>query len=130
VGHPLFDGRPHLRRRPEETVRRHRPSDPLVRTPEVVGLHEECDPALAILEVRKDRPRQKLLPQRLPETLDLPQRLGMVWPALDVPDALTPQLLLEVRVPTPRHVLPSLIRQYLTWRTVLRDPSRQRFQNQ
>jgi hypothetical protein len=101
-----------------------------VRTPEVVGLHEERDPTLAILEVGKDRPREKLLPQRLPETLDLPQRLGMVRPALDVPDPLAAQLLLEVRVPAPGHVLAPLVRQHLARRPVLGNPPRQRLQYQ
>jgi hypothetical protein len=130
VGHPLLDGRPHLRRGPEEAVRRHRPPDPLVRTPEVVGLHEEPDPPLAILEVGKNRPREKLLPQRLPETLDLPQCLRMVRPALDVPNALPTQLLLEVRVPAPGHVLTALIGQHLPRRAVLGNAPRQRFQHQ
>jgi hypothetical protein len=130
VGHALFDGRPHLRRRPEEAIRRHRTPDPLVRTPEVVGLHEERDPPLAILEVGKDRAREKFLPQRLPEALDLAQRLRMVRPALDVTDALTTQLLLEVGVPAPGHVLTSLIRQHLPRRAVLGDAARQRLQDQ
>jgi hypothetical protein len=130
VGHSLFDRVPHLRRRPEESVRRHRSPDSLVRTTEVVGLYEERDPALAILEIRKDRPREKFLPQRLPEALDLSQRLRMVRPALDVTDALTMELRLEIGVPAPRHVLPSLVRQHLTRRPVLCNPPRQRFQHQ
>ena len=130
VRHSLLDRLPHLRRGTEESIRRHRTPDPLVRTPEVVGLDEEGDAALAIVEVREDRPREKLLPQGLPEALDLAQGLRVVRPALDVPDALTAQLLLEVGVATPRHVLTPLVREDLPWRAVLRDPSRQRFQHQ
>jgi hypothetical protein len=130
MGHALLDRVPDLRSGPEESVRRHRTRNPLVRPTEVVGLHEERDPTLAILEVREDRPRQKLLPQRLPEALDLAQGLRMVGPALDVTDALTVELGLEVGVPAPRHVLASLVGQHLAWGAVLRDPPRQRFQDQ
>ena len=101
-----------------------------MRAPEVVGLDEESDPPLAIVEIREDRPREKFLPQRLPEALDLAQRLRVVRPALDVPDALPAQLLLEIGVPAPRHVLPSLVGQDLARRAVLRDPARQRLQHQ
>jgi hypothetical protein len=130
VSYPLLDGRSHLGRGPEESVRGHRPRDALVRPPEVVGLDEERDPPLAVLEVREDRPREKLLPQRLPETFDLSQGLWMVGPALDVADALSPELLLEVRVASPRDVLASLVGQDLTRGAVLRDPPRQRLQDQ
>jgi hypothetical protein len=130
VGHPLLDGVPDLRRGSEKPIRRHRPRDALMRAPEVVGLHEERNPSLAILEVREDRPRQKLFPQRLPETLDLPQRLRMVGTALDVANALTPELPLEIGVPAPRHVLPSLVGQDLARRAVLRNAPRQRLQHQ
>src|SRR5205814_5929976 len=103
---------------------------PLMRAAEVVGLDEEADPPLAVLEVREDRPREKLLPQRLPEALDLAQRLRMVRPALDVPDALAAQLFLEIRVTAPGHVLAPLVRQHLPRSAVLRDPTSQRFQHQ
>jgi hypothetical protein len=101
-----------------------------MRTAEVVGLDEERNPPLAILEIREDRPREKLLPQGLPEALDLPQRLRMVRPALDVTDALPPQLLFKVRVPAPRDVLPALVRQDLTRRAVLCDPTRESLEHQ
>jgi hypothetical protein len=130
VGHTLFDRLPHLRRGPEKPVRRHRPSDALVRSPEVVALHEEGDPTLAILEIGKDCPRQKLIPQRLPEALDLPQGLRMVRAAFNVPDALPPQLRFEIGVPAPGHVLTSLVRQHLARCAVLGDPTGQRLQDQ
>jgi hypothetical protein len=130
VGHSLFDRRSHLRRGPEEPVRGDGTSDPLVRTTEVVGLDEERDPPLAILEICEDGAREKFLPQRLPETLDLAQRLRMVRTALDVTNALTVQLRLEVRVATPGHVLPSLIGEDLTRRAIFRNAARQRFQDQ
>jgi hypothetical protein len=59
-----------------------------MRTTEVVRLHEEAHPTLAVLEVREHGPGKKLVPQRLPEPLGLAERLGVVRPALDVVDAL------------------------------------------
>lgn len=50
--------------------------------------------------------------------------------AFDVVNALTPELLLKARHPTPRGVLPPLIGQYLPRRSVLRDRARQGFQHQ
>jgi hypothetical protein len=129
-GHPLLDHRPHVRRGPEEAVRRHHPRDALVRTAEVVGLDEEAHPPLAILEIGKDRPRQELVPQRLPESLDLPQRLRVVGTALDVMDPLPLQLSLEIRVAAPGRVLTTLIRQDLAWSPVFGNATRERFQDQ
>jgi hypothetical protein len=128
--HPLFDHRPHVRRGPEEAVRRHHPLDALVRAPEVVGLDEERQAALAVLEVAKDRPREKLVPQRLPEALDLAQGLRVVRTALDVVDALTSQLRLEVGVAAPGRVLTALVGQHLTRHAVFGDPSRERLHHQ
>jgi hypothetical protein len=130
VGHALLDGRPHLRRRPEETIRRHRATNALVRAAEVVGLDKQRDPTLAVVEVRKHRPREKLLPQRLPESLDLSQGLRVVRAALDVTDTLAMELGLEVGVPTPGDVLASLIRQDLTWSAVLGNPTSQSFKHE
>jgi hypothetical protein len=130
VRYPLFDHLPHLRGGSKETVRRHRPRNPLVRPPEVVGLNKQRQAPLAVFEIRTHRPRQKLLPQRLPEAFDLAQRLRVVRAALDVPDALPPQLPLEIRVPTPGHVLPPLVREHLLGRTVLRNAARERLQDQ
>jgi hypothetical protein len=128
--HPPFHRRPDLRRRTEETVRRHEPRDPLVRAAEVVGLDVKAHTPLAVLEVREDGPREKLLPQRLPEALDLSQRLRVVGTALDVPDALALQLLLEVSLAPPRRVLPALVGEDLSRHAVVRDGTRERFQDQ
>jgi hypothetical protein len=128
--HRSLDRLPHLRRRAEESVRRHQAPDPLMRAAKVVCLHEEANPPLAVVEVGKHRPRQKLLPQRLPEALDLAERLRMVRPALDVLDSLSPQLFFEFGLPTPRRVLPPLVRQHLPRRPVIRYRPRQRFHHQ
>jgi hypothetical protein len=128
--HRALDRLPHLRRRAEESVCRHQAPDPLMRPAKVVRLHEEAHPPLAVFEIRKYGPRQKLLPQRLPETLDLAERLRMMRPALDVVDSLSPQLLLEFSLPAPRRVLPPLVRQHLPRRAVIRYRPRQRFHHQ
>jgi len=82
----LFDRGTHVRSRPEESVRRHKPTQRLVRPLEVVGVDEQLDPSCAIGEVGEHRAREKLVPQRLPEALDLAQGLRVLRPALDVLD--------------------------------------------
>lgn len=119
-----------MRRSAEEAVRRHEPLDALVRSLEVVAVDEERDAPAAVGEVGEDRARQKLLPQRLPETLHLAERLRVLRPALDVPDALTPQLALEVRLAPPRRVLPPLVSQNLLGRPVLCDAPSQRLHHE
>ena len=88
VGDTLLDHRPHVRGRTEEAVRGYEALERLVRTLEVVRVDEVRDAPVAIGEVRKHRARQKLVPQRLPEALDLSERLRVLRPALDVPDAV------------------------------------------
>ena len=97
---------------------------------EIVVLHEERDAPLAVVKVREDRSRQKLVPHRLPEALDLSARLRMVRAALHVPDAVATQLLLEARLAAPRGVLPALVRQDLARGAVVRDRARERFHHE
>jgi hypothetical protein len=96
----------------------------------VVAVDEETQSTVAVREIRKHRAREKFLPQRFPESLYLPQRLRMLRPALDVPDAVAPKLLLECRLPAPHRVLPPLVRQDLLRRSVLRHRARQRLHHQ
>lgn len=91
----LLDGRPHRRRRSKETVSRHQPAQRLMRPLEVVVPHPQAKPPLQVIEVGKHRLDQVLLPQRLPETLHLAQRLRVLRSAPDVPDTLAAQQLLE-----------------------------------
>ena len=112
------------------TVRRHQARQCLVRPLEVVPVDEEPQPFLTIREIRKDSLRQKLVPKRLPKTLRLAHRLRMLRPALDVPDALPPQLPLEFRLPAPRRVLPTLVGQHLLWRPVRCYSARHRLHDQ
>ena len=113
VGDVALDRLSHVRCRAEEAVRRHEPPERLVRSLEVVRVDEEPQPPHAVGEVREDRSRQQLLPERLPEALDLAERLRVLRPALDVPDALPPQLLLEGALAAPDRVLPPLVGQHL-----------------
>jgi len=123
VGDALLHRRPHVWRGTEVPVRRDQPLERLVRPLEVVGVHEEADATLAVREVREDRARQELVPQSLPEALDLPQGLRVLGPALHVPDPFSPQLLLEFRLAAPGRVLPTLVGQDLLRRPVRRRPA-------
>jgi hypothetical protein len=120
----------HLRRGPEESVRRHEPRQRLVRPVEVVVVDEEREPPLAIRVVGEHRAREKLVPQRLPEPLDLPERLRMLWPALHVPDPVASQQLLEGRLTAPCGVLPSLVGEHLVGRPVPRQRALDRLEHE
>ena len=101
-----------------------------MRTLEVVVLNEQRHPPLAIVEVGEHRARQELLPQGLPEALDLAAGLGMVRAALHMPDALAPKLLLEVGRAPPCGVLPPLIGEDLPRGPIVRDASRERLHDE
>ena len=60
---------------------------------------------------RWDADPPEMLAERAMEALDFALRLRVVRAALDVPDTLPPKLLLEFRLPSPRHILPSLVGQ-------------------
>lgn len=128
--HVLFDCGAHLGRRAEEAVRGHQPAEGLVRALEVVGLHEEPYAPDAIVEVREDRPRQELVPHRLPEALDLSAGLRVMRAALDVPDSMAAKLLLERRFAAPRRVLASLVGQDFTRCAVVGNRTSQSFHDE
>lgn len=116
-----LDGRPDLRRGAEEPVRRGESLQGLVGTLEVVVLDEQGHAPLTVVEVGEHRAGQELLPQGLPEPLDLAAGLRMMRPALHVLDALALKLFLEPRHATPGGVLPALIGQDLPRGAVLGD---------
>ena len=105
----------------KEAIRGHEPVEPLVGALKVVVLDVERHPALTVREVGEHRLAEKLLPQRLPEPLDLAERLRMLRPAPDVRDAVPPQQVLEVGRATPRRVLTPLIGEHLARLAVLGD---------
>ena len=128
--HGRLDRGAHLRCGPEEAVGRGQSPERLVRTLEVVVLQEQPGAPLTVVKVGQHRARQPLLPQGLPEPLDLAAGLGMMRPAFDVMDALTPKLFLKARDPAPGGVLPPLIGQYLPRCPVVGNRTRQGFQHQ
>jgi hypothetical protein len=97
---------------------------------EVVVLDEQPHPPLAVLVIGEHRAREQLLPQRLPEPLDLPAGLRVLRPALQVLDAVTLQLRFELGAAAPGRVLTALIGEDLSWRPVVGDPARQRLEHQ
>ncbi len=72
----------------EEPVGREQPLQRLVRTFVVVVFDPQPHPFAGLLETVKLRPHQKVLPDRLPEPLDLAQRHGVMGRAADVVDAV------------------------------------------
>ncbi len=130
VGNALLDRRAHVRSRAEESVRGHEPLERLVRALEVVRVDEMPDAPVTVREVREDRAREKLVPERLPEALDLAERLRVLRAAFDVSDAVSPKLLLEFRLAAPHRVLPPLVRQYLARGAVPRNRASERFHHE
>jgi hypothetical protein len=128
--HAAFDRFAHLRRCAEEAIRRHETLQRLVRSLEVVCLHEEPQTPLAIREVRKHRSRQKLVPEGFPEALDLPECLRMLRAALHVMNPLAPKLLLEFSLASPRRVLATLVREDLSRHAKRSDRSPQRLHHE
>ncbi len=84
-----------------------------MRTLKIVVGQKVREPILRVDCVREHRPPQKLVPQGLPESLDLPQRLRMLRSAPDVLDAHPLEHLFELRLAPPHRVLPPVVRQYL-----------------
>lgn len=131
VGGDVFlDGFTYVRRGAEEAVGGNEPFERLMRTLEVVGVHEELDASVAVREVREDGAREELVPERLPEALDLAERLRMLRPALDVIDAVQVQLALEVRLAAPCRVLAALVGENLSRLSVGGDAALERFHHE
>lgn len=85
----------------------------------VVVLHPVGDAFLGFLERLEPGPRQELVLQRLPEPLDLAQRLRMMRARPDVVDVVPRQLFLELRLAPPARVLPPVVRQQLPRHAIL-----------
>jgi hypothetical protein len=115
-----LDDLPELLRDGKEAIGRAEPLQGLVGPPVVVVLHPEPDPRAGRLEAVELRALEELLPEGLPEALDLAQRHGMVRPALQVVHPILLELGLEPRGPAPARVLPALIGKHLLRDAVLR----------
>jgi hypothetical protein len=73
----------------------------LVRSLEIVSVDEEFEAPREVGEVGKYGSGQKLVPRRLPKSLDLPERHWVLRSAANVVDALLTQQLLEGRLSPP-----------------------------
>jgi len=120
----------HMGRGAKEAVRGYETFERLVRTLEVVVREVVLEPALSVDEVREDRAAEKLVPQRLPEALDLAERLRMLRSTPDVLDAVSLQRLLEDRTTTPHRVLPAIVGQHFLRLPVRRDAALERLHHQ
>jgi hypothetical protein len=125
VTDPLFDRGSYVRRRAEESICRDQPAQGLVRALKVVGVNKERNATRAVRKVREHGTRQKLVPERFPEAFHFPKRLRVLGPALDVPNAVLPELSLELGLSSPGRVLPALVRENLAGRAVVRNPAGQ-----
>jgi hypothetical protein len=130
LGHLSLDARAYLAGGTEVPIRRRQALKALMRALEVVVLDKQRHAPLAVLEVGKHRAAEQLLPQRLPEPLDLAAGLRMVRSALHMRDAVTFELGFELGRATPGGVLPSLIGEDLPRRAVVRNAARERLEHQ
>jgi len=130
LGHLRLDRCAHGGCGSEEPIGGRQSRKRLMRPVEVVVLYEQVHPPLTVLEVSEHGAREQLLPQRLPEPLDLPAGLRMMRPALYVLDAVTLQLRFELGRAAPGRVLAALIGQDLPRRSVLGDAAAQCLEHQ
>ena len=85
----------------------------------VVVLHPPREALPRLLERLEARLHQELVLERLPQPLDLPQRLRMLGRAAEVMDVVLRQFLLEPRLPAPDGILPAVVGQHLPGHAVL-----------
>jgi hypothetical protein len=109
----LLDRLAYVLRRAEETVRRDQAVERLMRPLKVVVREVVLEPSLRVDEVREHGAPEKFIPQRLPEPLDLAERLRMLRPTTDVRDAVTCERLLEFGATAPHRVLPTVVGEHL-----------------
>jgi len=115
-----LDHLPELLRDGEEAVGRAEPLERLVGPAVVVVLHPEPHPLAGGLEALELGAHQELLPDGLPEALDLPEGHGVVGSALQVVDMVLLELGLEAGRAPPTGELPALIGEHLLRDAVLR----------
>ena len=105
----------------EEAVRGAEPVETLMRPPMVVVFDPEFDSFPSVVEAAELGPRQKVLPERGPEALDLAQGHGMVRAGLDVGHAIFFELGREAAGAAPGGVLPPVVGEHLAGRLELAD---------
>lgn len=110
--HRAFDLGADVRGGPEIAVRGDQPVERLVRALKVVVADEVIEPALRVDDVREHGAAEKLVPERLPEPLDLAERLRMLRPATNVLHAHPREQLLELGLAAPHGVLPAVVSEH------------------
>jgi hypothetical protein len=105
----------------EKAVRGAEAVQRLMRPPVIVMLYPQPDPLAGGVEAVELGAGQELLPDRLPEALDLPQGHRVVGPALEVVDPVLLELGLKARGAPPARELPALVGEQLLGDAVLGD---------
>jgi len=116
--HAAFDRGAFLLVDREEPVCRAQPAETLMRPAVVVVLHPPREALPRLVEGFEARLDEELVLERLPQSLDLAQCLGMLRRTADVMDVVILQFLLEPRGPTPTGILPAVVGQHLLGRAV------------
>jgi len=103
----------------EEAVGRAESVQSLMRPPMVVVLHPPREALPRLVERLEACLDEELVLERLPQPLDLAQRLRMLRRAANVVDVILSQFFLEGRLPAPTGVLPTVVGQHLRGRSIL-----------
>src|ERR1041385_2604683 len=114
----------------EVAVPRYEAVESLMRTLQVVVADEVLEPALRVYDVREHGTPQKLVPQRLPEALDFPERLRMLRPTTDMLHAEPLQVFFELSLAPPHRVLPTVVSQHFARCAVRRDATLESFHHE
>lgn len=93
----------------KKPVRGNHAANPLVRAKMIVMRDEMPEALPRLRKLLRMRAVPELRVHRLPKTLALPHRLGVVGPGHDMLDALADEEPLEVALPPPCEVLPPLV---------------------
>lgn len=125
-----LDFRAYVRRGLEEAIGRDEPVERLVWPLKVVVRQVVYEPLLRIGRMREDSAAEKLVPQRLPESLDLAERLRVLRSTADVVNARPNQQLFEFGLAAPHRVLPSIVGQHFDRLTIGRNPVLERLHHE
>jgi hypothetical protein len=120
----------HVRRGLEEAICRNVPVERLVWSLKVVVRQVVREALLRVDGVREDRATEKLVPECLPEALDLAERLRMLRSTADVVNAGADQQLFELGLAAPDRVLPAVVGQHLGRLPVRRQTVLERLHHQ
>lgn len=118
---PALDDLPEFLGDAEEAIGGTETVEALVRAAMIVMLHPQPDPLAGGLEAVELGAGEELLPDRLPEALDLPQRHRVVRSALEVVHPILLELGLEAGGAPPAGELPALVGEQFLGHAVLGD---------